>query len=168
MSLARDSRGRKMAICHGGGYSLFSVADLEIRPGVTIAAAHLHWSVARASGPGGQNVNKVSSKVWLHYNLAECTALYPAAKRRLREAHPSKVDRLGNFKISSQKTRDQSRNKSDALERLRVMVAAALVRPKPRRATKPTRGSKERRLASKRRNSQKKGGRGRIDRSDYD
>lgn len=124
--------------------------DLAIDDRVTIPRADLSWRAVRASGPGGQNVNKVASKVELRFDLEGTAALSPAVKARLRVAHARRLDADGKLLLSVQETRDQGQNLARALERLAEMIRRSLVAPKKRRATKPTRGSKERRLSDKR------------------
>ena len=130
--------------------------SLTITPSCIIPSGDLEWHAVRASGPGGQNVNKVSSKVELRFLLAECTVLTEATKARLRVIARSYLTNEGELLIASQRTRDQHRNLEDARSKLRDLVAASLVRPKRRIATKPTRASKERRLTEKRHQSEKK------------
>lgn len=122
---------------------------LVVNASLVIPAESLAMTAVRASGPGGQNVNKVASKVELRFDLAGCEALGNDVKQRLRALAGKRVDEHGTLLLTSQKTRDQSRNLEDARERLREMVAQALVVPKARRATKPSRRAKQRRLDDK-------------------
>jgi ribosome-associated protein len=135
---------------------------LIVTPAVVIPAAELSWTAVRSSGPGGQNVNKVASKVELLFDLRHSVALAPDVKGRLRALAGKRVDAEGFLHVVSQRTRDQQQNLGDALDKLRELIAAALVRPKPRRPTKPTRGSKRRRMDDKRRRSGTKALRGRV------
>jgi ribosome-associated protein len=123
---------------------------------VTIPPQDLSWRAARASGPGGQNVNKVSSKVELAFDLPRTTALDEGTKARLCAAYPSYIDAEGRLVIKSQTTRDQSKNLEDARARLREMIARARVVPKKRKKTRPTWGSQQRRLDAKHRHGEKK------------
>lgn len=122
---------------------------LRVDDGVVIPAADLSWTAARAGGPGGQNVNKVSSKVELRFDLPGTRCLEDAVKDRLRALAASRLDAQGWLLITSQKTRDQPKNLEDARAKLAALIAKALVVPKARRATKPSRGVKERRLREK-------------------
>jgi ribosome-associated protein len=132
---------------------------LVVVAGVVIPGADLEWRAVRSSGPGGQNVNKVSSKVELRFDLAGTRALAPAVKARLAALAHGRLDADGRLVIASQKTRAQERNLEDARERLRALVEAALAPPRPRRATRPTASSRGRRLDDKRRHAEKKRGR---------
>jgi ribosome-associated protein len=134
--------------------------DLVVQPSLTIPAAHLSWKAVRASGPGGQNVNKVSSKVDLRLDFEACDALSDIKKVRLRDFARNRLDADGRIQIVSQVTRDQVRNLADARERLASIIRAALTPRKARRATKPSRAAKRRRLEDKRRQSEKKQRRG--------
>jgi len=130
--------------------------DLPIQGDVVIPASDLDWSASRSGGPGGQNVNKTSTKVDLRFDLPGTTALPPAVKARLRKLPGVLLDAEGQLVIMSSATRSQSANLEDARERLREKIIAALARPKRRRATKPSRGAKRRRLKAKRITSEKK------------
>jgi len=133
---------------------------LVVSEGVQIPDDELAWSFVRSSGPGGQNVNKVASKAVLRWKAATTTAAIPeSAKARMRARFPSRFTVSGDVMIQSQQYRDQERNRADCLAKLVGMIAAALVAPLPRKATRPTRGSKRRRIADKRRLSEKKRGR---------
>jgi ribosome-associated protein len=136
------------------------VEDLTVRPGLIIPATDLSWSASRASGPGGQNVNKVSSKVDLRFDLRGTNAIGNAVKARLAAA--AKLDSLGRVVLVVQESRDQHRNLELARQKLAAMIRAALVIPKKRRATKPSRASKHRRLDDKKRRSDRKRTRGKV------
>lgn len=122
---------------------------LEINARIRIPADELHWTFARAGGPGGQNVNKVASKAMLRWNVPS-SSLPPEVRDRLRQQQQHRLTNEGDLLLTSQRFRDQERNREDCLDKLREIVLQALVRPKPRRPTKPTRGSREARLRQKR------------------
>jgi ribosome-associated protein len=126
---------------------------------ISIPDDELSWSFARSGGPGGQNVNKVSSKAILRWEVAKNTSVPAAAIQRLLARHPSKATIDGGFLITSTETRDQSRNKEDCLAKLVDLVQQSLFVPKARKKTKPSFGSKLRRLDAKKRNSARKAGR---------
>jgi ribosome-associated protein len=134
---------------------------LRISPRLVIPDELLEFRQVRASGPGGQNVNKVSNAAELRFHSAAWTALPEAARERLRKIAGRRMSSDGIIVIDAQRFRSLERNRDDALGRLRNLVEAALVEPKPRRRTRPTRGSQERRLAVKARDSRKKRLRGR-------
>jgi ribosome-associated protein len=132
---------------------------LQVTDAITIPDEELQWTYARSGGPGGQNVNKVASKAVLRWNLAASPGVPAAVKDRLRAAHPAHVTVEGEFLVTSQKYRDQERNRADCLKKLAVMIRRAATPPKARKATKPTKASKRRRLAEKRHRAERKAGR---------
>ena len=130
--------------------------SLEINSNLVIPDSDLSFAFIRASGPGGQNVNKVSSAVQLRFDMAGTTALSDAVKSRLRALAGRRVTDDGAILITARNQRSQDHNRREALERLADLISKALVVPKTRKATKPTRASKERRLESKTRQQQTK------------
>jgi ribosome-associated protein len=117
--------------------------------GLAIPDELVEFRAVRASGPGGQNVNKVSNAIELRFDSARWDALAPNARARLRRLAGRRMTDAGLIVIDAQRLRSLEQNRADALERLRTMIRAALVEPKPRRKTRPTRASKERRLEGK-------------------
>jgi len=116
-------------------------------------ASELSFEFSRASGPGGQNVNKVSTAVRLRFDIRRSRSLPDEVKERLFQLAGNRVTREGVLIIEARRFRTQDRNRQDALERLRHLVARAARKPKRRKPTKPTRASKGRRLDHKRRRS---------------
>jgi len=137
--------------------------DLIINEDITIPGHELSWTAVTSGGPGGQNVNKVATKVQLRWELAASTVLPDWARERLVTLAGRKVDQSGNLLIASSSTRSQDRNLELALERLADLVRAALDRPKHRRPTRPSRAAVRHRVETKRRVSQKKAARKRPD-----
>ena len=118
------------------------------------------FSFSRAGGPGGQNVNKVSSRVTARLPLAGLPGLDGERRARLAARLGRRVNAEGLLQLSVRDTRDQARNRDIAIRRLAELLAAALREPRRRRATRPSAGSREQRLASKRQRSQLKRRRG--------
>src|ERR1700694_5744289 len=116
-----------------------------------IPDSELSWSFVRASGPGGQNVNKVASKAVLRWNVLASPSVTAEVKERLCAQQRGRMTNAGELIITSQRFRDQERNRIDCLEKLDSVIGRASVRPKPRKPTRPTRGSREARLQDKRR-----------------
>src|SRR5262245_37529579 len=114
---------------------------LHVNHQLRIPDDEFRWSFVRAGGPGGQNVNKVASKAVLRWHVASSASLPADVKERLRAQQHRRVTTEGDLILTSQRYRDQERNKQDCLDKLRAMVAQAAVRPRARKPTKPTRGS---------------------------
>jgi len=126
-----------------------SSEPLTINEQIVIPGGDLVWAAVRASGPGGQNVNKVSSKVELRFNLAGTGVLAEEVRARLGAMCANRLDAAGWIMVTSQKTRDQPRNLEDCRLRLKALVLRALEVPKARRPTRPSLGAKVRRLTDK-------------------
>jgi ribosome-associated protein len=129
---------------------------------LVIPEAELRWTAVRASGPGGQNVNKVASKIDLRFDFEESDALSDELKARIRARAVARLDGEGRLQITSQLTRNQPDNLEDARSKLAEILRSALVTPKKRRKTKPSRAKKAARVANKRVHAEKKQSRGRV------
>jgi ribosome-associated protein len=125
------------------------VADIRISDTIAIPAAEVRVAFVRSSGPGGQNVNKVASKVQLRWTPATSAALSETDRAWLLTKLASKLTSDGDLIVASGLTRDQGRNRADAEAKLAAMVRAALVRPKKRRATRPSLAAKAQRIDEK-------------------
>ena len=154
-SLANFERSQLRAI-------MTTDSHLRIDARVSLALDELQFSFIRASGPGGQNVNKVATAVQLRFDAAQSPSLTETVKRRLLRLAGSRATLAGEIIITAQRFRTQEANRKDAMDRLADLVRAALVVPKKRIKTKPTRASKERRIEHKKRRSsvkqQRRGG----------
>jgi ribosome-associated protein len=130
---------------------------IRVTDTITLDEAELEESFVRSSGPGGQNVNKLSTAVQLRFDVRRSPSLPNDVAIRLMQAAGSRLTQDGVLVIIAQRHRTQERNRADARERLLAMIRDAATPPKPRRATKPTKASKQRRLESKKRRSGIKG-----------
>jgi len=129
---------------------------IAVASGVTVPEAALSVRATRSSGPGGQNVNKVASRVELRVDLDRVEGLPDEARTRLHALAAGRLDAEGRLLVTSQRTRDQHRNLEDAREKVRRLVQRALVTPKRRKPTRATAAARARRLARKREHSDKK------------
>lgn len=129
---------------------------LVINSRLKIPLGEFQFSFARSSGPGGQNVNKVSSKATLRWPVLESPSLPDSVRERFLARYRRRVTAEGELVISSQRFRDAGRNVADCLEKLRTMLAESAVTPTTRKPTRPTRASVRRRLQAKQRRSRKK------------
>ena len=123
---------------------------LEVTPTIRIPLSEFQWSFVRSGGPGGQNVNKVASKVVLRWNFESTGSLTEELKARLRPREGRKLMTEAELVFTSQKYRDQIRNREDCLEKLAKLLRYVATPPKQRKPTKHTRASRQRRLLAKR------------------
>ena len=123
---------------------------IAIMAGVEIPEAELEFIASRSGGPGGQNVNKVSSRITLRFDLERTTALTAEQRQRVRQKLSSRISSEGVLQISSQRTRSQDLNREDAVARFAELLRGALHEDKARVKTKATRSSREERLKEKR------------------
>lgn len=123
---------------------------LEVTASIQIPLEEFAWSFARSGGPGGQNVNKVASKAVLRWNFDTTTTVPDDVKTRFRALYHTRLTTEGELVLSSELTRDQSRNREDCLHKLAEMLRIAAIPPKIRRERKPSKSAKRRRVADKR------------------
>ena len=137
---------------------------IRITDAISIDEAEIEESFVRASGPGGQNVNKLSTAVQLRFDIMHSPHLPEDVRQRAARLAGRRLTKEGVIVLIAQRHRTQERNRADALERLVALLQEAAVRPTPRRATRPTRASRERRIDTKKRRADVK----RLRKSDFD
>ncbi len=131
------------------------MTDIRVNDRVVVPEAALETKAVRASGPGGQNVNKLATKIQMRVDLDRILGFEGDDLARVRSFLKSRLDAEGRLLVMSQETRDQARNREDCAAKVAELLRAALFRPKVRRRTRPTRASKERRVEAKRHHSER-------------
>jgi len=129
---------------------------LRVNERISIPFTEFNFTFARSGGPGGQNVNKVNSKVTLRWEIAKSPTLPADVLARFRAKYHRRMTKEGDLVMTSQRYRDQGRNVADCLEKLRVLLLEVAVAPRTRRPTRRTKGSVHRRLKDKKQQSEKK------------
>jgi ribosome-associated protein len=127
--------------------------DLEVAPGLVIPAGEIEESASRSSGPGGQHVNKSSTRVTLRWNVIRSQVLDDARRARLLGRLGARLAAGGDLVVHADRHRSRARNLEDARARMIELIVGALRDPRPRRSTRPTRASVERRMGTKRQRS---------------
>lgn len=129
---------------------------IPIADGIALDERELEESFIRASGPGGQNVNKVASAVQLRFDAQRSPSLPESVRDRLQRLAGNRLTQDGVLVITAQRFRSQERNRQDALDRLVALIRRAITPPRPRRPTRPSAAARERRLTEKARRSSRK------------
>ena len=129
---------------------------LVVNERIAVPLKEFQFTFSRSAGPGGQNVNKVNTKVTLRWAVEASASLPSEMQQRFLSAFPRRITKEGEILVTSQRFRDQGRNVADCLNKLREMLLSVAIRPKTRRPTRPTRASRRRRLRDKRKLSEKK------------
>ncbi len=139
------------------------MSNLVIEPGIRIPEDEFQFSYVRSAGPGGQNVNKVNTKAVFRWQAATSPSLPEQVRQRFLAKFANRLTTGGELVVTSQRFRDQNRNKADCVEKVRQMLESVARAPLKRRRTRPTKASKERRLVAKRRRSEHKQQRRRVE-----
>ena len=129
---------------------------LKIDDRISIPLKEFSFSYARSPGPGGQNVNKVNTKVILKWDLSRTSCLPETVMKRLTQKYSRRISKTNELIVTSHRFRDQGRNIADAINKLRELVLSVAAEPKKRKPRKKSKASNRRRLEEKRRNSDKK------------
>ena len=138
------------------------VSGIRVADGIVLSESELQFIFLRASGPGGQNVNKVATAVQLRFDVKNSPSLPEEARERLFQIASKRISEAGILVIEAKRYRTQERNRQDALDRLLNFIRKAVDKPVPRKRTKPTHTSIQRRLESKRRRGEIKQMRGSL------
>ncbi len=134
-------------------------SHLDVTARIQIPVSELRITHSRSSGPGGQNVNKVNSKVTIHWPVVTSPSVPADVRTRFLSKFRRRINKQGELVIHSQRYRDQERNISDCMEKIKGLLLEVATPPKLRKPTRPSRGSKERRIREKKSRSQTKQGR---------
>ncbi len=126
---------------------------IPVTSDISLSENEIHFSFTHASGPGGQNVNKVATAVKLNFDIINSPSLPQDVKQRVLKFGGKRVSRDGTLVIDARRYRTQERNRQDALDRLVSLIRKATIKPKPRRKTQPTKASREKRIQTKRNRS---------------
>jgi len=136
---------------------------ISVLPGISIPEDELHFTASRSGGPGGQNVNKVSSRVTLTFHVNASVALSDDQKRRISEKLATRINKEGELRIISQRTRSQDMNRTDAIERFAELIRRALTPEPPRIKTRVPKAARERRIEKKKKRTRVKQARSKKD-----
>ena len=129
---------------------------LTVNNKISIPLSEFNFTYSRSPGPGGQNVNKVNTKVALRWNVSKSKSLPESVRTRMLSKYARRISKTGEIIVTSHRFRDQGRNVADSLSKLREMVLSVATAPKPRKKTRPSKAAKKRRVENKRRTSQRK------------